>query len=140
MGYKYITTIKKTQESSSFIIFRNNLKNDVVSIKQDFGSAKIKEYSLPEGVDETCFIDKSKNNPLLCRGCPKSTDYMVIADSISDNSTSNIFLLDDSAIKNTFSLENIKIGCCSFKCFKAKNGKLKIMLEGDGKYTLIAQK
>ena len=140
VGYEYIKTIKKTQDGSSFIIFRNSLRNDIVSIRQDYSTIKIKEYSLPEGVDEICFVDKSKNNPLLCRGCSKSTDYRIIVDRITGNSTRNVFLIDESSIKNTFSLESIKIGCCQFKCFKSRNGKLKIVLEGDGKYALISQK
>ena len=140
LGYKYITSIEKTQESSSFIIFRNSLRNDIVSIKQDFGTFKTKEYNLPEDVDEICFSDKSKNNPLLCRGCPKSTDYRVIADSISSNSTNNIFLFGDAAIKSSFKVDYVKIGCCAFKCYKTRNGKLKLMMQGDGKYALISQK
>lgn len=139
LGYNYMSSLNKTQEASSFVIFKNNLKNDVIKIKQDYGSARIKEYYLPESADKICFVDKGKNNPLLCSGCQKSTDYRIVADSAADNSTSNIFLVGESAIKSSFKVDYVKIGCCQFKCFKAKNGKLKIMLEGDGRYALVTQ-
>lgn len=139
LGYKYSKELKSTQDASSFLIFRNNLRSDVANARQDYGSAKFRDYNLPEGADEICFVDKSRNNPLLCSGCPKSTDYRIIVDSVSSNSTNNVFLFGESSIKNTFRLESIKIGCCAFKCYKAKKGNLKLSIEGDGKYALISQ-
>ena len=137
MGYKYISSLKNTQQSSSLVIFKNNLKNDILKIKKDYGALSKKEYNLPEGVEEICFVDKRGNNPLFCRGCQKSTDYRDMIEIISNNASSNIFLLDES-VKNTFRVENIRIGCCAFKCFKAGNRKLKLTIEGDGKYALIS--
>lgn len=137
VGYKYLRDAKGAQESSSLLLLKNSIKNDIARIKNDYGSLSKKEYLLPNDVREVCFVDKKGKNPLLCRGCQKSTDYMDMIEVISNNATSNVFLLDES-VKSTLRVDNLKIGCCTFRCFKTSNNRLSIKIEGDGKSALVS--
>ena len=136
-GYNIIKDFLAKEEKIESINAQNMLKSDVKQLSDDYGTVKIKSYDLPPNVNQVCFYDENnRNNPLLCRGCPKSSDFPLVADQIRSGTGMNVFFTTDGA-PDSIDLDEIDIGCCEFKCFDALNNKLNIKLSSKGNKTFI---
>ena len=129
-GYQSIKTLNKKQNQVILIQFQNQLKNDVVSLSGDFGSIRIKEYKLPSGYEEICFVDLTNANS------EDIINYPIIADSVKNGVQKNIFFLGTEDFE-TFYAKGLKLPVYPFSCFKPKPGSTKIAIEGLGDASLL---
>lgn len=130
-GYKAIVNFKDKADQVSLIQFKNDLENAVESLSFDYGSVKVKEFTLPENTEKLCIV---KNYPEM----PKisGTGYPLMEDSINSGVTQNVFLLS-SEIEESFFVENIDI-TGDILCKELIGNKIKLRIEGMGNHAIIS--
>ena len=129
-GYKAINDISKKDDQVVLIQFQNKLKNDVESLSSDYGSVKVREYNLPSGFDEICFVDLENVNPELIPNRP------IMEDSIQSGVKKNIFSLRENDIE-TFYIEGFKLSDPYWSCIQPKSGNIELRIEGIGNAAFI---
>ena len=56
-GVKSVLDFKCKAESVQFFQFKNQIEADVKKIYSEFGSLRKVDYTLPEGMNQICFVD-----------------------------------------------------------------------------------
>ena len=140
-GYQSIKTRNKKQNQVILIQFQNQLKNDVVSLSGDFGSIKIKEYKLPSGYEEICFVDLKNLKSL-----EDDTDFTlenviinhpIILDTVKSNTQKNVFLFGPEGFK-TFYVNELQIADVPYySCIKSNIKSIDLEIEGKGDGSVV---
>ncbi len=130
-GYKAITTFKEKAEQVSFIQFKNDMQNTVEVLSLDFGSVKIKEFTVPDDIDNVCFVKNFPSMPTL-----SNTKYPIIEDSVNSGVDKNVFLVG-KGVEESFNAGKISIDG-NFLCVSALGDIIKLRMEGKGDHTLIS--
>ncbi|MBS3098269.1 hypothetical protein J4209_05735 [Candidatus Woesearchaeota archaeon] len=141
-GYKAIEGFKKTGEDVMYIGFRNKFNADVKTASQ-YDTIKRYDYELPTKFKEVCFIDIG--GPASY--CP-SDSYPLMCDSWESEVKKNVFLMPNSPEtppEQFFSGDAnedesyFKLNSPFYLCLPTDGGKIKIQLEGKGKYVLLSK-
>jgi hypothetical protein len=134
-GYQSVRSYNKKTNQVILIQFQNGLKKDVTSLSNDYGSIKIKEYKLPSGYDEICFVDleniKSFNPENLIIGHP------IILDSVKSGAKKNIFLFEKNNLQ-TFYVEELRLpNLPYYSCIQLPKSTTKLAIEGKGDSSIV---
>lgn len=125
-GFKAVTSMREKAEKSSLIKFRETFKNDLESQKKNVGSVSIKEYLLPEGVNEICFLDINNANP------DQIINHEIMKLSLTNGEPENIFLTLKSRVE-TMQIEDLRLeNDPYYSCYYPIGGKIKITIKSDG--------
>ena len=128
LGYKTTSGYQRKTDQISQIQFEQKLRNDVESLSSDYGSVKVKEYQLPPGFDEICFVDLEKVDT------ENIFNYPLIKDSVKSGVKANVFLLreNDNKFEESY-IEGLKLqNFPYYSCVKSKKAELTIQGLGDG--------
>lgn len=132
-GYNSIAKFKGKMDNVALIKLKNDLTLEVETISADYGSVKIRNFELPEGVTDACFID---SHPFM----PSSinSDYPIMDDSVGSNAKKNVFLIKDNSVEESFFIGAIDLNE-DFKCFDAIRSQIKVKLEGAGNHAKVSE-
>ena len=145
-GYKAIKSFNLQQEQIAYVEMKNEMINLVKSKTVDFGSIEKKEISVPVKYREVCFVKS-----ISYGGLPNPSDsifdkYPLIRKSIEfeldgaePKIKQNVFLIADTAEK-PFGVGDITLNQSrnKFMCLPVVNNKLRLRIEGMGKYADIS--
>ena len=130
-GYRAISTFKEKTDQVSYIQFKNNLQNTIETLSLDFGSVKVKQFTVPDNINTVCFVRNFPSMPSL-----SGTNYPIIEDSVNSDLDKNAFLISDDVEESFFAG---KISSAEdFFCFPAIAGKIELRMEGMGDHTSIS--
>ena len=130
-GYRAISTFKEKTDQVSYIQFKNDLQNTIETLSLDFGSVKVKQFTVPDNINVVCFVRNFPGMPSL-----SGTKYPIIEDSVNSGLDKNVFLISDNVEESFFA------GKISSKedlfCAPATAGKIGLRMEGMGDHTSIS--
>jgi len=130
-GYQAIAQFGERSEQVAFIEFQTQIEGAVKSIRQDYGSVKKLELTLPGKYIEICLVELERDpNP----------DFEAIHPRMFESwasGTQNVFLtpIADAPITT----ENIYVGLDGYLCLPIAGGKVELRLEGLGNKAGITQ-
>lgn len=130
-GYKAIAGFGERSEQVAFIEFQTSLEGAVKSIRQDYGSVKKLDLTLPAKYIELCLVELEKEpNPDFEQIHPRMFESWV-------SGTQNVFLvpMEDAPITT----EKIYVGLDGYLCLPIVGGKIMLRLEGLGDKAGITQ-
>ncbi|MFH1182192.1 MAG: hypothetical protein V1702_04495 [Candidatus Woesearchaeota archaeon] len=133
-GYRMLFSVSGNVDALKMQEFKSKLASDMDSASAQFGSYLNVVYNVPRQLSEVCFSAQSDTPSNM--NCSSLQDYPLVKDSIDDNAGSNVFIIG-KAPESLF-IQSVDTGACNLKCFKAKNGKLNLILEGKGNSTLVS--
>jgi len=130
-GYKAVNDFRERSEQVSIVKLRTDLTSSIKTLTKDYGSVKQKEFSLGQ-FSSICFVE-SYSTPLTL---PPGTNPF-IEDSISSGTQENVFLIEESAIGDSFSVFSIAVEP-DVLCKPAVGGRVTITMEGMGDHVRIS--
>ena len=91
-GIRWIGDLIDTTKVIDATKFKVDLENAFNSIRAQYGSSKIYEFVLPDGIDQICFVD-SRVIPANQGICKATDDYYdpIMCDAWRDNTSSVLF-------------------------------------------------
>lgn len=123
-GIKAVNDITNRQCKIEYPVFIRELMSTTAEMKH--GDMKIKEFNMPCKTNKFIFVDSEAEESLA-----GLSTYPIINDAL-ESGTANVFILDKSEIKESFRMDNLKIGFPYYKCYKSINEKISIRFESDG--------
>jgi len=133
-GYNAISTFKEKANQISFIKLKNDLQNTIEVLSFDFGSVKVKEFTVPENINFVCFVKNYNGLPTNLQG----TGYPLLEDSVKSGIKKNVFLISNK-VEESFYAETIDIADNKLKfCIKVIANRIKLTMEGKGDHTVIS--
>jgi hypothetical protein len=133
-GYRMLFSVSGNVDALKLQEFKSKLSSDIEYASVQFGSYTNIVYTVPKQLSEVCFYGPSETEGNL--NCSSMQDYPLVKDSIDDNAGKNVFFIGKSS--GAMFIQSVDTGLCKLKCFKTKNGKLNLILEGKGNTTLIS--
>lgn len=134
-GYRAITTFKDKADQISFLQFRNDLQNTIEVLTTDFGSVKVKDFSIPGNINTVCFVQSFPEIPDDISNL-EIDKYPIIKDSVKDQVNKNVFLISKN-IEESFYTGKISLSD-DFFCFPVVRGKINLKMEGKGNHVFIS--
>tara|TARA_Y100000310_G_scaffold310649_1_gene356102 strand:- start:49 stop:561 length:513 start_codon:yes stop_codon:yes gene_type:complete len=139
-GYKAVMDFLDKGEQVEFTRFKTDLETNVKKIYTEYGSVRIKTFSLPLKYSQICFIDLSKKPPSDClskMGVFACDTWKTAAEQGGGWSKAdrNVFLKPASEIP----LKVYEISTTNnYLCLPINKGRFKLVLEGKGDRTEIS--
>ena len=130
-GYRAISVFTEKSEQVSFIQFKNDMENTVTALSLDFGSVKVKEFTVPGNIKTLCLVG---NYPSVLK--LNNTKYPIIENSVNSGVRKNVFLIG-IGIDESFYIENVE-SAENPLCTDVVSGKIKLRMEGKGDHTFIS--
>ena len=122
--------MREKGEQIDLISFKTDIREEIVKMSNDYGSARLLTFRTPSKFQEVCFIDLSGTNPADISGT-----HPLVYESWVDK-TANVFLIDDLAEEFLLIQENniplIEIDSPGYICMPILNNNIEIRLEGIG--------
>ena len=134
-GYRAITTFKDKADQVSFLQFRNDLQDTIEVLTTDFGSVKVKDFSIPGKINTVCFVQSFPEIPIVISN-PEIDDYPIIKDSVKDQVNKNVFLIRKS-VEESFFAGIISLSG-DFLCFPVIRGEINLRMESKGNHVIIS--
>ena len=131
-GYRAISTFKEKADQVSYIQFKNDLQNTIETLSLDFGSVKVKQFTVPENINTVCFVRNFPAMPSSLSG----TKYPIIEDSVNSGLAKNVFLIGNK-VEESFFAGKIS-SADDLLCAPAIAGKIELRMEGMGDHTSIS--
>lgn len=151
-GYKAVNEFISKGERVEFVSFKTELESAVKSIYTEYGSVRIKEFSLPGGYEKICFIDLDKPYPKNDADgndiCNSQVDEVAcdtwktaeLQGGGLDKADRNVFLEPPAATKiKVYKIETEGGPVPGAVCLAVNKGRFKLRLEGKGDKTLISK-
>ena len=133
-GYKAIDSFRQKTEQISYIKFKTDLENAVKAVRTDFGTVSIKEFQVPSGYKEICFVENYFDlDPNFASSF--EADYPLIVDSVSSGIEKNVFLVKDVSMES-FYVGKIDVSPDLY-CLPAGSA-IKLSIEGRGDHVVIS--
>lgn len=143
-GYKAIAGFVSSGEQVSFVQFKTDLESSVQRIYTEFGSVRVREFTLPATYHQICFVDLDVEYTPAKHSALRENDFL--ASSVWERATEegrgydeenvNVFLTPPAPVP-------IKVFRISmdddFLCLDIKNGKFTLVLEGKGDRTYLRE-
>lgn len=144
-GYSAIQKFIHQSEEVDHLQFEKELTGTIYSVASDYGTVKIKEFSLPSDITEICFIDLTVTEQAK-RDAIKPT-HPLIHDSWSSDAPANIFLLDGKVESKMIFSGDEETGepymrisdVAGWFCINSPSGKIKLRIEGKGSHAIVGQ-
>ncbi len=130
-GYKAIAGLSKRAEEIALVEFQTQLESAVGGIRQDFGSVKKFEITVPSKYYEICFVDLDRT---------PSGDFQQEHPRMFDaweSGTQNVFLVPME--EPPIFIGKIDVGPNGYWCEGIRGGRLDLKLEGMGDTTKISK-
>lgn len=131
LGYNAITSFNEKANQVSFLQFKNDMQNTVESLSFDFGSVKVRDFTLPENIKIVCLVKNFPDIPTL-----SGTDYPIIENSVNSGVNKNVFLIANN-IEESFYLKKIDLSEDLF-CWPVIGSKIEFRIEGMGDHAFIS--
>ena len=142
-GYSAIQGFTKDQEKVAYIKFEEDFKNTVRGLLISYGDVEVfndrNPLKLPSGYTEICLIDLNvveSDIPAALISPNTGTNFPLIQNSWASGVQSNVFLMQNDKLKETFFAGNITVAPNppnKYLCFEITAGRATgIMLEGKG--------
>ncbi len=139
-GFKAVNDFLDKGEKVEFTRFKTDLESNVKKIYTEYGSVRIKTFTLPPKYSQVCFIDLSKKPPADCLsklGVFACDTWKTAAAQGGGWSKSdrNVFLKPASEIP----LKVYEISMTNdYLCLPINKGRFKLVLEGKGDRTELS--
>lgn len=130
-GYRAISSFKEKADKVSYIQFKNDMENTIEALSLDFGSVKVRQFTVPANINIVCFVRNFPGMPGL-----SDTKYPLIEDSVNSGLDKNVFLISDN-VEESFFTGKISPTEDLF-CVPAIEGKIELRMEGMGDHTSIS--
>jgi len=149
-GYRAVTNFIDQSEDVAFIQFRSELTGAIQSVAQDYNTVRIRDFTVPGGTTEVCFIKRSADASglLAINGAdshPLIYDSWNNPDGNNPDDKTNVFIVKDLAEGFIFA-GNEDTGQSyvdvtndeHYVCISAITGKVKVRMEGKGDRAIIS--
>ena len=130
-GYRAIFIFKEKADQISFVQLKNDLQNTVEVLSVDFGSVKIRRFTVPENINTVCFVKTFPSMPTL-----SGTNYPIIEDSVNSGVNKNVFLVGKN-VEESFFIGKISLDE-DLLCVSAIGNEIELKMEGRGDHTFIS--
>ena len=138
-GIKWIGKILQTDEVVQQTAFVKDIEGAFNSIRSDYGSQRLEEFSAPGSVDRTCFVDSqttATNAYGLCN--PEHSDYDPIMCNAWRDKTSSV--LFSPPFDSSVDLGKIVVEGHKYLCFdNTKNKLIRLKLTGLGDKVKVSE-
>jgi len=134
VGFRAISTLMKAGEGISIQEVRTDITSAIEKSSKQYGSVKKVPINVPDKFTEICFADSMTDADIFSSDVKSNTklkDYFFIEGSINNDARTNVFLLNDQNIEESFYVENLDVRE-NFLCLD-NVGLLEIWLKGLGK-------
>ncbi len=121
LGYKAIQGLREQNDDTVRIEFQRKVIAGVKDLEYDRGSMKKKEFRVPDGFREVCFVD-------LDKALDPGTNE-IINNSVDTGAKSNVFLCPPCT--QTFYAGNITTDPNPL-CTRIQNSRINVWFEGEG--------
>ena len=132
-GYNSIAKFKGKMDNVALVKLKSDLASEVQTISADYGSVKISDFDISEGVTDVCFIHTHPYMPTDI-----NSDYPIMDDSVESGAKKNVFLIKDNTVEESFFIGAIAL-TENFKCFDVVANKIKVKFEGAGNHAKISE-
>ncbi|MBS3114782.1 hypothetical protein J4448_06810 [Candidatus Woesearchaeota archaeon] len=130
MGYKYFSSSKNLMDKGELVQLQSRLAADAATIGKDHGRYKKISYPVPQNLDEVCIADLNQKDKIL--SSKLISFYPLIQDSLNSGANKNVFFIGATE-QNSYYTQGIQINHYPhINCFKSKNNKVELGLEGLG--------
>ncbi len=153
-GYRAIKDFVSKSEDLALVDFRIKLTTTIEEMSSDYGSMKIVDFIVPKGFSKVCFLNKTadQDDPGgkgICK--VDSIDYEpLVCNYWKDKSKENAFILgkkteaffigNEDTSQPYFSVKPVsEAGKRGYLCPNIVNSRIKLRIEGKGKYAEISQ-
>ena len=142
-GYNAIKNIQINAQQVSCLKFRDDLRNAVEIVSNDFGRVKKEDIEVCPPYKRVCFVETYDFRNVV-KSNPRSNVPIdqIMKDNIKSETGKNVFLVDQVS-KEWFYAGNISINAESTSldvlCINAINSKISLKLEGKGDHVLLSQ-
>ena len=126
-----ISTFKQKADQVSYIQFKNDMQNTIETLSLDFGSVKVKQFTVPDNINTVCFVRNFPAMPSL-----SGTKYPIIEDSVNSGININVFLIGNN-VEESFYAGKISLSEGLF-CVPVVSGKIELRMGGMGDHTVIS--
>ena len=137
-GYQTISEFLDKGEKVELTRFKTDLETNVKKIYTEYGSVRIKKFSLPVKYTQICFIDLSQKPPADCSFNVAACDTWKTAaqqGSGLSKADRNVFL--KPAVEIPIKVYEISMKN-NYLCVPIKKGRFELKLEGKGDRTDLA--
>ena len=135
MGYRYLSSSKNLMDKGELVQLQSRLAADAATIGKDHGRYKKISYPVPQNLDEVCIADLNQKDKIL--SSKLISFYPLIQDSLNSGADKNVFFIG-AAEQNSHYTQGIRINHYPYiSCFKSKNNKVELGLEGLGGGTAL---
>ncbi|MBR9676261.1 hypothetical protein GOV05_04590 [Candidatus Woesearchaeota archaeon] len=115
--------------------FQDNLKNDVNTVSDEYGSSISKTYDVPNEYHTICVFDYEKKQEIL--QSKNIQNRPIVADAIN-NTDVNVVLIGEDNTYNFYSMPKIRFDEWPYHvCKDVENGEIKINLDGRGSHATL---
>lgn len=136
LGWKLIGGNKDDAQRALIQQFKDDIRNDISRLSNEFNSAELKTYKAPQGIDSLCFIDV---DAYYDEGFPPVPDNPIVQDALDDRIPENALLFRDGQVEK-FDVGDITLPYPNYVCIPADgNQEFKFHLKGKGSYTQLVQ-
>ena len=143
-GYQSVTDFIKSGEDVSFVQFKTGLENNIKKIYTEYGSVRIKDFTLPQKYEQICFVNMdADDDPELC-------EYDQVACSVWQDiqefdpkerykkAEENVFLKPVAPVKIKVYKIMIDYEDKDYLCLPIANGAFELYMEGKGDKTSLS--
>lgn len=127
-GFRAVMQSRKSADEMVMISFEHDLKNDVDTMKVNYGSIRTFTYDISSKYNIICFASKG----------PVNESYPVINKTLEQEIKRNVFLglkkENGVDIIDSFYVDGLNT---TIRCFNITNGRLVLRLEGKGSSVAI---
>lgn len=124
-GVSSLGKVKDSDQMANYVMFKDDLTRDVLSIKNNYGTQKKFSYDVPNNFDKLCLVDLDTVHE------DALTSFPLIKDSVDSNVLKNVFLMDGSSIESFYVEGMGGLGILGISCFKIDNSKVELVLKND---------
>lgn len=141
IGVRSIAGIMEDKCMADFVIFRDTI-TAAISNNNDYGSVNYERISTPCKFHTVCFVDtriiQNEDEQLTGDGFPGA---FLIKQSANDGVEANVFLVSDEEVREVGFVKQIQLeNKNNATCIRVKGGAYNLLLEGQGRTTLISEK
>ena len=139
-GYRSIRDFRDRTVEVGALQFRQQLESSIKTVSGQYGTLKVKEFSLTSEYQELCFVNNYAFDTTADLNA-QFAGYPLILDSLSNyQPTSNTFLiLKDGSVAESYTLGSVSLAAGNFQCFPFVRGTVTLRLEGKGDHVVISE-
>ena len=141
LGLKSLNGIMHDKCVADTVVFKDHIAQ-VINNNNDYGSVNYERLSTPCKYAILCLVDASKIQNHQNLGTNNHfPGELIIKDSVKDGVEANVFLIKKDEVNPITYVKNLELkDPTNATCFRLRGGAYNLLLEGQGRTTLVSEK